>query len=107
MRIYTQTELPLNVAASETIIERLDYNSSLIMERIVFLDRSTLIANVRRPGFAHEWTEYEMSAPAKVVERLKEATIAITNKVQLREPQLVLLPQLKFIAVAAKSGDLK
>jgi len=76
------------------------------MERIVFLDRSTLIANVRRPGFAHEWTEYEMSTPAEVVERLRQATIAITNKVQLREAQLAELPDLKFIAVAATGTDI-
>jgi glycerate dehydrogenase len=76
------------------------------MERIVFLDRSTLIANIRRPGFAHEWIEYEWSAPAEVVERLRGATIAITNKVQLREAELVHLPELKFIAVAATGTDI-
>ena len=76
------------------------------MERIVFLDRSTLIANVRRPGFAHEWIEYEMSAPAEVVGRLRDATIALTNKVQLREAELGLLPDLKFIAVAATGTDI-
>src|ERR1043165_174586 len=76
------------------------------MERIVFLDRSTLIANVRRPSFAHEWIEYEMSALAEVVERLRGATIAITNKVQLREAELVRLPGLKFIAVAATGTDI-
>jgi glycerate dehydrogenase len=76
------------------------------MERIVFLDRSTLIANIRRPGFAHEWIEYEWSAPAEVVERLRGATIAITNKVQLREAELVRLPELKFIAVAATGTDI-
>jgi len=76
------------------------------MERIVFLDRSTLIADVRRPRFRHEWVDYEMSAPAEVVERLREATIAITNKVQLREGQLSQLPELKFIAVAATGTDI-
>jgi glycerate dehydrogenase len=76
------------------------------MERIVFLDRSTLIADVRRPAFEHEWTEYEMSAPAEVVERLKGATIVITNKVPLREAELSYLPRLKFIAVAATGLDI-
>ncbi|HEX8887618.1 MAG TPA: D-2-hydroxyacid dehydrogenase [Pyrinomonadaceae bacterium] len=76
------------------------------MERIVFLDRSMLIANIRRPAFAHEWIEYEMSAPAEVVERLRGATIAITNKVQLHETELVRLPELKFIAVAATGTDI-
>jgi glycerate dehydrogenase len=76
------------------------------MERIVFLDRSTLIANVRRPAFEHEWTEYEMTASAEVVERLKAATICITNKVPLREAELSSLPELKFIAVAATGVDI-
>lgn len=76
------------------------------MERIVFLDRSTLIADVRRPVFEHEWTEYEMTAPVEVVDRLKGATIAITNKVPLREAELSRLPELKFIAVAATGVDI-
>jgi glycerate dehydrogenase len=76
------------------------------MERIVFLDRSTLIADVRRPAFEHEWTEYEMSAPVEVVERLRDATIVITNKVPLRETELSQLPKLKLIAVAATGVDM-
>lgn len=76
------------------------------MERIVFLDRSTLIADVRRPVFEHEWAEYPMSVPEEVVERLKNATIAITNKVGLRERELARLPRLKFIAVAATGVDI-
>lgn len=86
--------------------EHLYYNPSPIMERIVFLDRSTLIAEVRRPSFEHEWTEYEMSAPSEVVERLKGATIAVTNKVPLREAELSQLPLLKCIAVAATGTDI-
>ncbi|HKC66569.1 MAG TPA: D-2-hydroxyacid dehydrogenase [Pyrinomonadaceae bacterium] len=77
-----------------------------IMQRIVFLDRSTLIANLRRPDFEHEWTEYDVTAPAQVVERLKEATIAITNKIPLRADSLSELPGLKFIAVAATGVDI-
>lgn len=76
------------------------------MERIVFLDRSTLIADVRRPAFEHEWTEYEMTAPTEIVERLREATIVITNKVPLREMVLSQLPELKFIAVSATGVDI-
>jgi glycerate dehydrogenase len=76
------------------------------MERIVFLDRSTLIADVRRPIFEHTWTEYEMTGPTKIVERLKGATIVITNKVPLREAELAQLPELKFIAVAATGVDI-
>jgi glycerate dehydrogenase len=76
------------------------------MERIVFLDRSTLKANVRRPAFEHEWTDYATTTPSEVFERLKGATIAITNKVPLREAELARLPCLKLIAVAATGTDI-
>ncbi len=47
-----------------------------------------------------------MTAAAEIVERLKEATIVITNKVPLREAELSQLPELKFIAVAATGVDI-
>ena len=75
------------------------------MEKIVFLDRSTLIANLRPPGFPHEWREYEQTEPAEIIERLRDATIAIVNKVPLRAEMLAQLPQLKLIAVAATGTD--
>lgn len=71
------------------------------MEKIVFLDRATLEANIRRPDFPHEWAEYPATAPDELIERLRDATIAITNKVPLRAETLACLPQLKLIAVAA------
>jgi glycerate dehydrogenase len=76
------------------------------MERIVFLDRSTLIAEVRRPAFEHQWVEYPMTAREEVIERLRHATICITNKVPLREAELAQLPALRFIAVAATGVDI-
>src|SRR5919199_995908 len=75
------------------------------MERIVFLERGTLIADVRRPRFAHEWREYDVTRPEQVLERLRDATIAITNKLELREQTLAQLPELKLIAVAATGLD--
>ncbi|MGB9989464.1 D-2-hydroxyacid dehydrogenase [Pseudoduganella rhizocola] len=74
--------------------------------KIVFLDRDSLIANVRRPVFGHEWTEYAASTEAEAVERLRGATIAITNKVPLRADALARLPELKLIAVAATGTDI-
>jgi len=76
--------------------------------RIVFLDRDSVIANVRRPSFAHAWTEYPATRPADAVARLREAraTIAITNKVPLRADALDLLPDLKMIAVSATGTDI-
>lgn len=73
--------------------------------KIVFLDRETLDANLRKPNFPHDYTEYAQTSPADVVERLKGATIAITNKVPLREETLKQLPDLKLIAVAATGTD--
>lgn len=75
--------------------------------RIVFLDRDTVAPDVtvRRPDFDHEWTEYGKTAPDQVLERLQGATIAISNKVHLREDILKQLPGLKLIAVAATGTD--
>lgn len=73
--------------------------------KIVFLDRETLDANVRKPNFPHEYVEYAQTAPDELVERLKGADICITNKVPLREATLRQLPDLKLIAVAATGTD--
>jgi glycerate dehydrogenase len=71
------------------------------MLRIVQLEGESLIADVRRPAFAHDWVEYPKTAPAQVVERLVGATIAITNKVAIDAAALIALPDLKMIAVSA------
>jgi len=75
------------------------------MERIVFLERNTFQANFRRPGFDHEWIEYTETLPEQVIDRLRGATIVISNKLALREVQLSRLPQIKLIAVAATGFD--
>ncbi|QGZ42493.1 glycerate dehydrogenase [Pseudoduganella flava] len=74
--------------------------------RIVFLDRDSLIADVRAPAFAHTWTEYPATGAAEAAARLAGATIAITNKVPLRVDTLAQLPDLKMIAVAATGTDI-
>ena len=71
------------------------------MHNIVFLDRASVIADIRSPEFSHQWEEYLATTPDQTAERLRNATIAITNKVQLRRDVLEKLPQLKMIAVAA------
>jgi glycerate dehydrogenase len=76
-----------------------------VTEQIVFLDRSSLGAKVRRPQFPHGWQEYAGTQPGEVVERLRAATVAITNKVPLRADSLGQLPRLKLIAVAATGYD--
>lgn len=74
-------------------------------EKIVFLDRGSLRATLRRPGFAHEWIDYDATKPTEVVARLTDATIAVVNKVRLSEDILAELPKLKLIAVAATGTD--
>jgi glycerate dehydrogenase len=75
-------------------------------ERIVFLDRSAIPTVFRRPRFPHVWQDYADTPPALVVDRLRDATIAITNRVQLKEDTLTLLPKLRLIAVAATGHDI-
>jgi glycerate dehydrogenase len=72
---------------------------------VVFLDRSSLQAEVRRPSFAHAWQEYAASDASEVPQKLRDATVAITNKVPLRADTLRRLPNLKMIAVAATGYD--
>jgi glycerate dehydrogenase len=74
-------------------------------EHVVFLDRASLNANLRRPSFAHTWQEYPVTPTKDILERLRGATVAITNKVPLRAATLEALPQLKMIAIAATGYD--
>ncbi len=76
--------------------------------RIVILDGATL-----NPG-DNPWTPIEQlgdmtlhaaSAPAEIIDRLKDADVAITNKARLTAAILDQLPNLKFIAVSATGHD--
>lgn len=73
------------------------------METIVFLDRGTIPTHIAipHPAFCHQWHEYLTTPPELVIERLKQATMVITNKVILDAKTLAQLPQLKYIAIAA------
>jgi glycerate dehydrogenase len=73
--------------------------------RVVFLDRASLKAQVRKPACATEYLEYQATAPHEIVPRLEGATVAILNKVPMRSETLERLPQLKLIAVAATGYD--
>ena len=77
-----------------------------MQHQIVFLDRELVGANVRKPEFQHSYKEYEATwTPEEIIERLKDATIAIINKVPMRGDTLKQLPKLKLIAVAATGTD--
>ena len=75
------------------------------MERIVFLERNTIQAEFRRPNFDHEWIEYPETDANQVVERVRDATIIISNKLALREPELSRARHVKLIAIAATGSD--
>jgi len=73
---------------------------------IVFLDRGTLGARMRTPNFRHTYREYAVTRGSEVVERLKDVTIAIINKVPMPRETLAQLPKLQLIAVAATGTDI-
>jgi len=60
---------------------------------------------VKSPVFEHTWQEHPITIASEVAERLRDATVAITNKVPIRADALRRLPSLKLIAVAATGYD--
>lgn len=75
------------------------------MEHIVFLEKDSVRASIRRPAFPHRWTEYDNTLPHEVEGRLQDATVVIINKVALRGELLARLPRLRLIAEAATGTD--
>lgn len=75
------------------------------MHKIVFLDADSIIADIRAPVFEHHWENYSATSADQTVARLEGATVAITNKVQLRRDTLEQLPDLKMVAIAATGTD--
>lgn len=69
--------------------------------QIVFLDRITLNVPLRAVNLAHQWVGYAQTRPEETADRLKDAVVAITNKVVINEAVLQHTPKLKLIAVAA------
>lgn len=71
------------------------------MKRIVFLERATLRAEMPSLKFSHEWREFAETNQAQVIERLREAHIALINKTKIGAAEIAELPELELIAVAA------
>ena len=67
---------------------------------VVFLDRASLKAKVRKPAQAERYVEHEKTSVDELVAKLQGATVAITNKVPLRGDILKQLPQLRMFATA-------
>jgi glycerate dehydrogenase len=76
-----------------------------VTQRVVFLDRASLKAKVRKPSCATEYIEYDKTSAGEIEARLAGAEVAIVNKVPMRSQTLERLPQLKMIAVAATGYD--
>tara|TARA_B100000686_G_scaffold330800_1_gene393539 strand:- start:796 stop:1749 length:954 start_codon:yes stop_codon:yes gene_type:complete len=72
---------------------------------VVFLDRGSLKAKIKRLSFEHTYKEYHKTSFNQIVPRLQQATIAIINKVQLSEEMLAKLPKLEMVAIAATGYD--
>jgi glycerate dehydrogenase len=72
---------------------------------IVFLERASLEATVRRPAFAHSWEEHGSIGANEVVPCLARASIAIVNKTRIDAAAIAQLPNLRLIAVAATGTD--
>lgn len=70
---------------------------------IVFLDRMTIPCHIpiNTPSFTHSWTNYELTKPDEIIERAKDATIIIVNKVLLSRSTLEQLKHCQHIAVFA------
>jgi len=73
--------------------------------RVVFLDRASLKATLRKFAFPAQYIEHQNTGAAEIVARLQGADIAVINKVPMRADTLRQLPQLKLIAVAATGYD--
>ncbi len=77
------------------------------MAKVVFLDRDTMGPGVEitRPGFDHEWVEYNKTKPEDVSDRIADADIVITNKAPVRAEQIAAAKKLKMISIAATGFD--
>ena len=77
-------------------------------EHIVFLDDDGLAPSTRlkRPDCVHTWQQFAYTHPDQVLEHLKDATVALTCSVPLREEHLRQLPKLKMISLALTGRDI-
>ena len=74
-------------------------------QRIVFLDRASLVAEIRAPAFDHVWIDHAQTSPDDVVARIADADIVVVNKVKLTADVLRQAPRVRMIAVSATGTD--
>ena len=78
-------------------------------DRIVAIDGHTLVPDPARQGELDwrmiealgEFTAYDRTQPAMMIDRLRDCTIVLTNKAVFDAPLLDKLPNLKYIGVTA------
>ncbi|MGB3328006.1 MAG: NAD(P)-dependent oxidoreductase [Thermomicrobiales bacterium] len=75
------------------------------LPRIVFLDRGVFHVPFPAPAFDHAWVEYAATSNDDVVDRLRDATVAITDGVPISRATIEASPRLRLIAVAATGYD--
>lgn len=77
-------------------------------EKIVFLDRDSLAPGtvLRPPAFGHEWLDFPETQTGQVADRIKDATIVVSNKVKIGADDMDAAPGLKLIAVCATGTDI-
>jgi len=75
------------------------------MASIVFLDCATLPISLPRPANITNWTNRPSTREGEIAHALREADIAVTNKVPLKSETLRQLPRLKYICVTASGYD--
>lgn len=73
--------------------------------KIVFLDRKSIIADIRAPAFDHEWIDHDKTGPDETLARIQNASIVISNKVRLSADILKQAPSVKMVAVCATGTD--
>ena len=70
----------------------------------VFLDADSLGKDVDLTPVTQlldDWQVYSFTSPAQVAERIKAATVVITNKTVMDEASILSAPELKFVSVMA------
>lgn len=73
--------------------------------KVVFLDAATLPVPLYLASADIDYQAWSSTPPAHVIERIREATVVITNKVKLDAQALRSAPHLKLVAVAAAGTD--
>lgn len=78
-----------------------------MLHEVVFLDRDGFPAGVkiRELSFPHRWSCHSYTAPGEIVQRLANATVAITSGVAISVEQLEQAPSLRMISLAMTGTD--